>query len=72
MGLKGEKGNEGVAFECEKGEKGDKGIRGPPGMPSTAISAKRPNDTLVGPIGAPGEKGDRVSSVQTYRFICNW
>lgn len=50
----------GLGFEGRKGEKGHKGERGPPGPPVPNSYRIASNNTIVGPTGEPGEKGDAV------------
>jgi uncharacterized membrane protein YagU involved in acid resistance len=49
----------GVGFEGPKGDKGIKGEVGPPGE-SYPYSLISPPEEVIGPIGLPGAKGDKV------------
>lgn len=49
----------GLSFEGPKGDKGLKGDPGPPGE-SNQLPFVTGGDDVVGPIGQPGEKGDKV------------
>lgn len=57
--MKGEKGNMGLGFEGLKGDKGQKGDVGPPGVAQPQLPFSK-TDQVVGPVGDPGPKGDKV------------
>lgn len=48
----------GVVFQ---GEPGERGPPGPPGPPGIALPLETPNNSIAGPKGSRGMKGERVS-----------
>lgn len=57
----------GLGFVGEKGDKGLKGDRGPPGPVLTPIPFGEGEEEVVGPMGNPGPRGEKVNS--TFLFI---
>lgn len=54
----------GVGLEGRKGEPGFSGPPGPPGPPGIIPeSQRRRNDTIIGPPGMKGAKGEKVCSL---------
>lgn len=55
----------GVGFQGPKGQKGAKGETGPPG--ESLYSEFNPGEAIViGPVGPPGQKGDKVFGWMVY------
>lgn len=50
----------GLGFYGPKGDKGDRGEPGPPGD-SQYDNQFKVGEVIVGPIGLPGDKGDKVN-----------
>ena len=66
-GAQGLKGNMGIGFLGPKGELGMPGPPGPLGPPGTGSFAIGQGVEIIGPIGEPGERGDKVCPLV---FLC--